>query len=389
MSLSTDPGRAATPDREGRPPRSRPGTVLALDGGNSKTDAILVDDHGRVIAAGRGGGFTPQITGVPAALAAAADAVEQIRVQLVAKGLLAAGDGAADGAVGGSVGGAVGGAEDGAAGGAAGPGSAGSGAGGGGVGTGGGPVLARHLSAYVAGADLEIEERILAEAFRARGWADTQEVGNDTFALLRAGAGGPWGVAVVCGDGINCAGIGPDGGRARFPSLGSVTGDWGGGSHLGMKALGKAVRGEDGRGRRTGLSAAVAAHFGLPTAEQVAIAMHLEQIDSERIRELSPVLMQVAGQGDPVAEELVSRMAEEIVTMAQIALRRLGLEHAEAEVILGGGVLRAEPPALMRRIRLLAAERFPSARLVIVREAPVHGAALLGLDTLGLTPKAS
>jgi N-acetylglucosamine kinase-like BadF-type ATPase len=348
VSLSTDPGRAATPDREGRPTRPRPGTVLAIDGGNSKTDAILVDDHGRVIAAGRGGGFTPQITGVPAALEAASAAVEQIRTQLVAKGQLAAVDGASGG---------------------------------------GGGMLARHLSAYVAGADLEIEERILAEAFRARGWTDTLEIGNDTFALLRAGAGGPWGVAVVCGDGINCAGIGPDGSRARFPSLGSVTGDWGGGSHLGMKALGKAVRGEDGRGPQTQLSAAVAAHFGLPTAEQVAIAIHLDEIDSERIRELSPVLMEVAGQGDRVAEELVSRMAEEIVTMAWIALTRLGLEHSEAEVILGGGVLRAEPPALMRRIRPLAAERFPSARLVIVREAPVHGAALLGLDTLGLTPQ--
>lgn len=381
MTLSTDPGRAATPDREGRPTHPpRPGTVLAIDGGNSKTDAILVDDHGRVIAAGRGGGFTPQITGVPAALEAAAAAVEQIRAQLIGKGLMAPGGGR-DGSTGNSTGNsAVDGTDDGT-------GSiAGDGTGDIARGGSGGGVLARHLSAYVAGADLEIEERILADAFRARGWTDTLEIGNDTFALLRAGAGGAAGVAVVCGDGINCAGIGPDGRRARFPSLGSVTGDWGGGSHLGMKTLGNAVRGEDGRGARTLLSAAVAAHFGRPTAEQVAIAIHLGEIDAERIRELSPVLMQVAEHGDRVAEGLVSRMAEEIVTMAWIALSRLGLEHGEAEVILGGGVLRAEPPALMSRIRLLAAERFPSARLVIVREAPVHGAARLGLDTLGLTP---
>jgi N-acetylglucosamine kinase-like BadF-type ATPase len=378
VSLSTDPGRAATPDREGRPAQPhppRPGTVLAIDGGNSKTDAILVDDHGRVIAAGRAGGFTPQITGVPAALEAAAEAVEQIRAQLVASGMAA---GAAGGADGDGVGSGAGAGGAGAGGGA----NAGGGAGGG-----GGTVLARHLSAYVAGADLEVEERILADAFRARGWADTLEVGNDTFALLRAGAGGPGAVAVVCGDGINCAGIGPDGRRARFPSLGSVTGDWGGGSHLGMKTLGSAVRGEDGRGPRTGLSAAVAAHFDRSTAEQVAIAIHLGEIDAERIRELSPVLMQTAEHGDQVAEGLVSRMAEEIVTMAWIALSRLGLERSEAAVILGGGVLRAEPPALMTRIRLLAAERFPSARLVIVRGAPVHGAARLGLDTLGLTPR--
>ena len=73
-----------------------------------------------------------------------------------------------------------------------------------------GPV-ARHLAAYVAGADLPSEEEVLAAAFEAEGWAETVEVGNDVFALLRAGSSRGWGVAVVCGAGINCVGVGPDG----------------------------------------------------------------------------------------------------------------------------------------------------------------------------------
>ena len=54
-------------------------------------------------------------------------------------------------------------------------------------------------------------------------------VDNDTFAVLRAGTERGWGVAVVCGAGINCVGVSPDGRHARFPALGTITGDWGGG----------------------------------------------------------------------------------------------------------------------------------------------------------------
>ena len=40
------------------------------------------------------------------------------------------------------------------------------------------------------------------------GWARGSTVGNDTFAVLRAGTERGWGVAVVCGAGINCVGVG-------------------------------------------------------------------------------------------------------------------------------------------------------------------------------------
>ena len=46
-------------------------------------------------------------------------------------------------------------------------------------------------------------------ALAARGWAARTIVGNDTFAVLRAGTDRGWGVAVVCGAGINCVGVAP------------------------------------------------------------------------------------------------------------------------------------------------------------------------------------
>ncbi|HXR71187.1 N-acetylglucosamine kinase [Actinocrinis sp.] len=313
---------------------ARAGTVLAIDGGNSKTDVLLVDDEGKVIASARSGGFTPQSSGVAAAIAVAAQAVAVIRTEL---------------------------------------------------GLDHSEPLARHLAAYVAGADLPVEEEALAVAFAAEGWADTVEVGNDTFALLRAGASRPWGVAVVCGAGVNCAGIGPDGTRARFPALGRISGDWGGGHHLGEEALWHAIRGEDGRGPRTALTEAVAEHFERPSAEAVALALHFGEVSSERLNELAPVLLAVAAEGDPVALAVTDRMAEEIVTLARVVLVRLGIADRAGEVVLGGGVLRARVPVLMDRIAARAAAEIPLAELVVVEEPPVVGAALLGLEALGLT----
>jgi len=315
-------------------PVARAGAVLAIDGGNSKTEVVLVDEGGDVLARARSGPFTPQTSGVAAAIAVAAEAVRKLRGQLPEGS--AAGD----------------------------------------------APLARHLAAYVAGADLPVEEDVLAVAFAAQGWADTAEVGNDTFAVLRAGATRPYAVAVVCGAGVNCVGIGPDGLRARFPALGRLTGDWGGGYFLGTEALWHAIRGEDGRGPATALTEAVAAHFGSATVEEIALAMHFGELSDERLHELSPVLMATATAGDAVAYGTVDRMAEEVVTLARVALSRLDMLASPMEVVLGGGVLQARIPLLMQRIQHHAAVQIPAAELIVASEAPVLGAARLGLDSL-------
>ena len=74
---------------------------------------------------------------------------------------------------------------------------------------------------------------------------------NDLFALLEAGTDSPDAVAVVCGTGVNAVGRAADGRTVRFPALGSISGDWGGGGQLGMQALSHAARAVDGRGPRS------------------------------------------------------------------------------------------------------------------------------------------
>ncbi|MGI8331829.1 N-acetylglucosamine kinase [Actinomadura scrupuli] len=309
--------------------------LLAVDAGNSKTDVAVVGEDGGVLAGARGGGFRPYEAGEEAAVEALAVTVATALERAGATG-----------------------------------------------------ATLSHVAAYLANADLPDEEESITKALLARGWARTATVGNDTFALLRAGASAGWGVAVVCGAGINCVGVGPDGSTARFPALGAITGDWGGGVQLGELALWHAVRGEDGRGPRTALSGAVASHFGADSALDVGLGVHTGEFAPDRLLELAPVLLAAAGTGDPCALEVTDRLAEEVAALGAVALRRLGLLRTPVEVVLGGGVLTARHPVLMAAIERRYAAVAPLAELLVAGAPPILGAALLGLDHVGAPAEA-
>jgi N-acetylglucosamine kinase-like BadF-type ATPase len=244
------------------------------------------------------------------------------------------------------------------------------------------------IAVYLAGADLPIEVSRLHTAVTAKGWAANAVVDNDTFALMRAGTRSPDAIAVVCGAGINCVGRVADGRTARFPALGDISGDWGGGHHLAERALWYAARGEDGRGTPTTLSAAIARHLDRPTVESVATGLHLGEIDIAAVHGLSPVVFAVAGTGDPVACRLVHRQVDEILSMHRVAADRLGIRHTPHAVVFGGGLLRARLPLLHEPLVTGIRAYAPLAEITVLADPPVAGAALLALDTLGTTPGA-
>jgi N-acetylglucosamine kinase-like BadF-type ATPase len=312
--------------------------VLAIDGGNSKTDVALVARDGSVLSSVRGGGSNHQGIGRDGMVTVLTDLV---RAAAAAAGL-----------------------------------------------SGDGPVAA-HTSACLAGADLADEEAELGELIAGQGWSRTASVVNDTFAVLRAGledAGPHWGVGVVCGAGINCVGVAPDGETTRFLALGEMSGDWGGGGQLGPEALWWAVRDEDGRGPATELRAAVPAHFGLERVEDVVIALYRGKIGYSELHGLVQVLFAVAGRGDQIAADVVRRQAAEVCVMATVAAGRLRLT-GEIPVVLGGSLMTARDPLLSGTIRDRIRSELPGAGVRIVDVPPVAGAALLGLDHVGASPE--
>jgi N-acetylglucosamine kinase-like BadF-type ATPase len=311
--------------------------LLAVDGGATKTDLALVSADGALLALERGPLSSPHYLGLEGSLDVLAELLER----------------AASGAD---------------------------------LPTDDGP-LTEVGQLLIAGLDLPSEVEDFHAAVGARGWSMRTIVDNDTFAILRAGTEQGWGVAVVCGTGINCVGVAPDGRHARFPALGAITGDWGGGYDVGLAAVSAAARSEDGRGARTTLEQAVPAYFGLSTPTELAEAIHHGRIAQRRLGELPRVVFAEASR-DEVAAESVQRLADEVVALARVALQRLELTHTPVEVLLGGGLLRPGNGTLEGAIEAGLREVGEAITVRNTESPPIVGAALLGLDELGASTEA-
>jgi N-acetylglucosamine kinase-like BadF-type ATPase len=240
----------------------------------------------------------------------------------------------------------------------------------------------------LAGADLPADDRRILRAIDRHAWTEDRVLRNDTFAVLRAGTDRTWGVGVVCGYGTNCCAVSPEGRTFRLPALGWIAGDWGGGVDIGESAVWHAMRSQDGRGDRTELERAVPAHFGLKRPRDVMEAIYFGRLSEMRAAELPPVVFAAAAGGDAVARTIVERQADEIVTMATTAIRRLRMVREDVHVVLGGGLFRNGDEGFVARISEGVRRVAPDASVGVLESPPVVGAALLGLDRLGLTASA-
>jgi N-acetylglucosamine kinase-like BadF-type ATPase len=308
--------------------------VVGVDGGNSKTDVVVASTTGRVLARSRGPGVLSPLLD-PAGW-------RDGLTSLVAEARKAAG------------------------------------------------VKAKAACAayFLANVDFPVERRIARRELGRAGQAEVTVVGNDTLAVLRAGATREWGVAVVSGAGINAVGVHPSGRTAGFLALGDYTGDSGGGIGLGIAALGAAVRARDGRGPATLLATSVPAAFGLRRPEEVAVAVHTGAIGYDGLHMLAPVLFATAADGDAVAAGLVDAFADEVAVMATALIRRLRLTRSDVEVVLGGGTLQTGNGVLHDRVAAGITAVAARATVTVLDAPPVFGAVVEAMTVAGVPPAA-
>ncbi|MFF2371044.1 N-acetylglucosamine kinase [Agromyces sp. NPDC058110] len=300
--------------------------VVGVDGGGSKTDAVALTLDGRVVAHRRGPGSSPQLEGLAASVAVVDELVNAVSA--------------------------------------------------------GRPVV--QVDLYLSGLDLPVEIARYREAIDWLPWASPSTViDNDLFALLRAGTDAPDALAVVCGTGVNAIGVRADGASARFPSLGAISGDWGGGYGLGEQALWFAARAADGRGEPTTLSDGIVECFGAGSLADLIEDLHFGRRAPAELSQLAPVVFEAARRGDAVAGALVDRQADEILAFVRACLTRLDLLDRTVPVVLGGGVVRSGDPRLLGRIAAGLAAMAPGAVLEFFASAPIVGAALLALESGG------
>lgn len=301
--------------------------VLGVDGGNTKSVAVVVDEDGAVL--GRGQSGCSDIYGAASLEEALSELDGAIRSALAESGCVAS------------------------------------------------DLAASAMS--LAGADWPEDFHLLREALRSCGVSRCVSVFNDAFAPLRAGSDDFTGVAVVCGTGATT------GARSAAGQMwhASWWQDAQGARQLGHRALWAAFHAELGIGPPTSLTECILAAYEKTALESLLHEMTTRKAGRWETEPAAHVLVAEAEAGDPVARGLVQAHGEALGAYALVACRKVDLTPLH-RLILDGTVLRRSALMLGALAKRVLSEE-PRARVILPDLEPAAGAALLAMDSAGIS----
>lgn len=311
-------GRAVQDDQsrqDGRPAARQGVWYLGVDGGGSKTRAVVVDAMGAERGRGEAGSSNHQAVGLDAAIAelrrATETAAETAGCRLPAE------------------------------------------------------------AAWLGLAGLDSASDFAALLPRTRSFAANVRLTNDAELVL-SGVEGQAGVALIAGTGAIALGRDGDGEIVRASGWGHVLGDEGSGYDLGRAGLQAALRAVDGRGRPTTLLGAILAEWDLSEPEQILQRVYPEA-DKAVIARLAPLVLRCAAEGDAAAGALARRGAEELALAAYAVGQKMGRASEPLDLALGGGLLVHDAGYRDMVLRRLAT-RQPLGNVAIVAEPALSAA---------------
>jgi N-acetylglucosamine kinase-like BadF-type ATPase len=298
--------------------------VAGVDGGGTKTDAVVCDADGHVLGYARAGTGNWEIVGLDGALAAVTSALDGALAEAgLARGALAA--------------------------------------------------VAFALAGVDWPSDVERLEPLLAPL-----GGGPRAIVNDAFAAMRAGTRAPHGCVSVAGTGAVSAGRNREG--RIFRTMGNGLGEGRGAGSLVHEALDAVARWRNGGAPPTLLTERFLETFGDRSVD--ALFERLMRAHAMPGSEHAPLVLAAAADGDPaaiaVAEGEGRRLGESVCGVA----RTLGMQEEPFELVRSGGVALAGSPALDDAFLAVVRAQAPLATVTPLMVPPVAGAALLALDLL-------
>ncbi len=206
---------------------------------------------------------------------------------------------------------------------------------------------------------------------------------NDTIAALRAGTPDGVGVALIGGTGSNCIGMNEQGTVKKAWGLGKITGDKANAWELVEDAIVVALKGVDGRGPETALEPALARAFGVEELVDIIEFSYRESPRLVNYADFSKLVFEVAAAGDEVARELLREHGRAAAEAALAVLRSLFSPDEKVSLVLGGSVLqKGADPSLTLAIKDEVEREFPLVEMIVLEDEPITGAVLRALDEL-------
>ncbi len=234
----------------------------------------------------------------------------------------------------------------------------------------------------MAGADWPEDIAFWQNEMAERGLGRTIIAQNDALGILYAASPAAWGVSVVCGTGAATGARSQDG-LIWHSSFWQDEAQ--GSSHLGQKTLFAIYRAELGLLPPTSLTGRILQHFGVDTVEEVLHLFHNRQHRSPAgANQLTPILLDEAEAGDEVALAVVAEHGALLGDIALAAARKVGIARLPYPLVLSGGVFRHPTAALEQAIVGRVSQSSPEVQPQRSEYEPIVGVLLQALATSGV-----
>lgn len=208
-------------------------------------------------------------------------------------------------------------------------------------------------------------------------------VTNDLHNALSGGLAGQPGIALIAGTGSNCLGRNDRGDYFMCGGWGWLLDDEGSATGLALAALRAAVRSADRRSGDTALLNASLAFFGLNEANEILAALYTSGLPVDKIASFAPVVTRLANEGDAQALAIIDAGARALAELVATTSRELAFPDQAPAVVLLGGSARSGAP-YQPKIEAAIRDNLPKARIVDPVYEPHWGAAFNALQQAGL-----
>jgi N-acetylglucosamine kinase-like BadF-type ATPase len=211
------------------------------------------------------------------------------------------------------------------------------------------------------------------------------EVITDADIALYATTEGKPGLVVISGTGSVCFGRNKKGETAVAGGWGPIAGDEGGGSSIARDALKAVARASDGRGGPTVLSGLAAEYFRAPSPEDLIVAIYSPSTDHRKLAGFARCVIEAARDGDEIAGGILADAGQQLGKAACAVIKTLGMERSRFPIGMVGGIFAAgdlisEP--LMNAVRSCAG----SVRASQAKMSPAEAAARMAINAFYQSP---
>ncbi|MCS7223944.1 MAG: N-acetylmuramic acid 6-phosphate etherase [Armatimonadetes bacterium] len=165
------------------------------------------------------------------------------------------------------------------------------------------------------------------------------ELDNDSYVAHQGAFGGADGVLTIAGTGAIVLAL-CQGRRYRVDGMGEWLGDEGSAAWITLQGLRAAVRGQDGRGRKTQLAQALPLALGVSCLREVVTLLSLGEISRQELAWVATKVQTFAEKGDQVAAEILREAGRRLAESAFVARARTGVR---LPVSYSGGVFEHFP----------------------------------------------